>query len=101
MREAELKAKTAGLASFNEYLQAEVRDLRHLNASLLANNKSLLSSNASLLAGNAQKDKQLQAQQEKLDAQQEKLDAQQEKLIAHLHADSPDLRRLLSREGAQ
>ena len=94
MREAELKAKTAGLASFNEYLQAEVRDLRHLNASLLANNKSLLSSNASLLAGNAQKDKQLQAQQEKLDAQQEKL-------IAHLHADSPDLRRLLSREGAQ
>ena len=101
VREAELKAKTAGLASFNEYLQAEVRDLRHLNASLLANNKSLLSSNASLLAGNAQKDKQLQAQQEKLDAQQEKLDAQQEKLIAHLHADSPDLRRLLSRQGAQ
>ena len=93
MREAELKAKTAGLASFNEYLQAEVRDLRHLNASLLANNKSLLSSNTSLLASNtsllasnAQKDKQLQPLQEKL---------------VSLLADSPDLRRVLSREGAE
>ena len=72
MNEA-LVEKSAGLASFNAHLQVEVRDLRQLNASLLASN--------------AQKDKQLQAQQEKL--------------VALLLVDRPDLARLLSRAGAQ
>ena len=84
VREAEQNIEA--LASFNAHLQAEVRDLRQLNTSLLANNKSLLSSNTSLLASNAQKDKQLQPLQEKL---------------VSLLADSPDLRRVLSREGAE
>ena len=90
VREAEQNIEA--LASFNAHLQAEVRDLRQLNTSLLANNKSLLSSNTSLLASNtsllasnAQKDKQLQPLQ---------------KLVSLL-ADSPDLRRVLSREGAE
>ena len=91
VREAEQNIEA--LASFNAHLQAKVRDLRQLNTSLLANNKSLLSSNTSLLASNtsllasnAQKDKQLQPLQEKL---------------VSLLADSPDLRRVLSREGAE
>ena len=66
VREAEQNIEA--LASFNAHLQAEVRDLRQLNASLLANNTSLLASN--------------------------------EKLVSLL-ADSPDLRRVLSREGAE
>ena len=92
MREAELKAeaaveKSAGLASFNTHL-------RQLNASLLVGNAQKVKQLQALLASNAQKDKQLQALHEKLNTQQEKL-------IAHLLADSPDLRRVLSREGAE
>ena len=77
MREAE--QNTEALASFNAHLQAEVRDLRQLNASLLANNTSLLANNKSLLSSNT---------------------SLQEKLVSLL-ADSPDLRRVLSREGAE